>query len=111
MQCPECCVEVPFWRVLLMQSRLGGGHCSQCHTFFEPIFSLRACVNMGVILAVLFAVLGWAFGASSWILLIAGIAGFFTGAVVLPALLVQIRVYPLKRRREGPDWMRSASGR
>jgi len=44
-------------------------------------------------------------------MLSAGFVGLFTGGVLIPALLVQIRVYPLKRKREGPDWMRSASGR
>ncbi len=111
MQCPECCVEVPFWRVLLMQFRAGGGYCSQCRTLFEPIFTLRACINMGLIIAALSAALGWAFGGNAWVMLGAGFVGLFTGGVLIPALLVQIRVYPLKRKREGPDWMRSASGR
>ena len=111
MQCPECCVEVPFRRVLLMQLRLGGGHCSRCHTPFDAIFTLRACLNMGLIAGGLFALTGWGLGGNGWIMLIAGFVGLFIGAVLMPALLVQIRVYPLKRKREGPDWMRSASGR
>jgi hypothetical protein len=111
MQCPECCVEVPFWRVLLMQLRLGGGQCSRCHTPFEPIFTLRACINMGLIAGGLFALAVWGLDGNWWLRLVGGLLGLFTGAVLIPALLVQIRVYPLKRKREGPDWMRSASGR
>jgi len=66
---------------------------------------------MGLITAGLFALVAWALDANTWVMSGVGFVGFFSGAALIPALLVQIRVYPLKRKREGPDWMRSASGR